>query len=1020
MSDGLRESQINRWALSPTQTGMWRAGEIDPARAVFRGGEYIEIHGPVNRILFEAALQQAVREADTLHVRFGVDDGEPWQTAGATPAWSMDFVDVSSEPEPRAVAERAMRQELSASLDLHKDRLFGHMLFRVTADRYFWFHHQHHLVMDGASTTLIVRRVAELYTALVEDRLLDETPFGSVQDLLEEDVAYRRLSQYADDGRYWRERCAGNPTPTQLSSHAGAGPAEPLRHTGYLSPHATEAVRAALTRTGARLSRLAIAAMAGYVHRLTDNRDVVLSMAVTARTTPLARTTPGMRTNVLPLRLDLRPGMTGAELLANTTDGIRELPAHQRYWGDQLSQELGRPVGFGPSVNVWPFNYDLTFGGFRTTTYSMSMRHVEDLLLSVYDRSDGNPLRIDLDGNTSRHSPEEVRTHHDHFLVFLERLAASIATDDGPIGGLDLLGPTRRSQVLEQWNDTARDLPTARLAHLFEARAHQAPDAIAVRCGASTVTYRELNERANRLADRLIARGIGPEQVVALALPCSPALIVAMLATLKAGAAYLAVDPEYPAGRVAFILDDARPVCLLTTVEIRDTLPDHAIPELVLDLAHAPDDRDGHPVPDPTDADRTHAASLLNAAYVIYTAGSTSVPKAVVVTHAGVPSLASLREQLRMDEASEVLQFLSPSFDGMFWEVFITLLAGATVSMAPAGRELVGPALGELVREQGITHVALPPSMLAELPADSLPTDITLVVASEACPPELVQRWSKGRRMLNSYGPSEMTVCATLSDPLRGRVVPPIGKPIANAKVFVLDVALQPVPQGTVGELHLSGPGLARGYLQRPDMTAGRFVANPFGKPGTRMYRTADLARWRHEGDLEFVGRADRQVKLRGFRVELDEVEAVITGLDAVAQAAVVVHTAPSGHEHLVAYVVPAPGAVVDAGQVRAAIADALPSYMVPSEIVTMDALPRTPNGKLDRDVLSARHRGACRTPGWRPTMAARQRCAVCSPRCSAHPRSASGVHSEQDVRRRRRRGRGCAGCGAARRPCEG
>ncbi|MFB6809233.1 amino acid adenylation domain-containing protein [Streptomyces sp. NPDC056387] len=933
---------------------MWRAWEIDPERAVFRGGEYIEIHGPVDRILFEAALQQAVTEADTLHVRFGVDNGEPWQTVGGAPAWSIDFVDVSSEPEPRAAAERMMRQELSVSLNLYKDRLFGHMLFRVAADRYFWFHHQHHLVMDGASTTMIVRRVAELYTALVEDRSPNETPFGSVRELFEEDAAYRRSSQYADDGRYWRERFADNPTPTQLSSHAGSGPAEPLRHTGYLSPHATEAVRAALSRTSARLSRLAIAAMAGYVHRLTGNRDVVLSMAVTARTTPLARTTPGMRTNVLPLRLDLRPGMSGAELLANTADGIRELLAHQRYWGDQLSQDLGRPVGFGPSVNVWPFNYDLTFGGFRTTTHNMSMRHVEDLLLSVYDRSDGNPLRIDLDGNTARHSPDELRTHHDHFLVFLEHLAASIATGDGPIGGLDLLGPTRRRQVLEQWNDTARDVPTAHLADLFEARAHQAPDAIAVRHGASTVTYRELNERANRLAHRLIARGIGPEQVVALALPRSPGLLVAMLATLKAGAAYLAVDPEYPAGRVAFILDDARPVCLLTTEEIRSTLPGHAIAELVLDPVDAPDDRDGHPVTDPTDADRTNAVSPLNTAYVIYTSGSTGVPKAVTVTHTGVPSLASLREQLRMDETSKVLQFLSPSFDGMFWEVFITLLAGATVSMAPTGRELVGPALGELVREQGITHLALPPSMLAELPADSLPTGITLVVASEACPPELVQRWSKDRLMLNSYGPSEMTVCATLSDPLRGRAVPPIGKPIANAQVFVLDAALQPVPVGTVGELYLSGPGLARGYLRRPGTTAGRFVANPFGKPGTRIYRTGDLARWRHDGELEFVGRVDRQVKLRGFRVELDEVETVITRLDAVAQAAVVVHTAPSGHEHLVAYVVPAPGAVVDAGQVRASVADALPSYMVPSGVMMMHALPRTPNGKLDRDALPA------------------------------------------------------------------
>ncbi|MDX3225296.1 amino acid adenylation domain-containing protein [Streptomyces sp. ME19-01-6] len=952
--------------MSPTQTGMWRAWEIDPDRSVFRGGEYLEIHGPVDPDLFEAALQQAVREADTLHVRFGVDDGEPWQAIGAAPTWSMEFVDVSGESEPRAAAEKLMRRELSVALDLFRDPLFGHVLVRVADDRYFWFHHAHHLVMDGAAAILIVHRVAELYTALVAGRPFSESPFGSVRALFDEDVTYRGSTQYTEDARYWRARFADNPRPAGLSTRTAAGPARPLRHIGHLSPRAGRAVRAALDKTGARLSRLAIAAMAAYVHRLTGAPDVILSMAVTGRTTPAARATPAMRTNVLPLRLTVRPGMRAGELLAHTADSVRELLAHQRYWGEEVGRELGRPVGFGPSVNVWPFNSGPTFGGFRTTRHNMSIRHVEDLLLSVYDGSDGNPLRIDLDGNAAQYDPEELRGHHSHFLVFLENLAISLAGGDSPVGGIDLLGPARRHQVLDRWNDSARDVPADHLAALFEARARKTPDAIAVRHSTSTLTYGELNERANRLAHRLIARGIGPEQVVALALHRSPELIVAMLATLKAGAAYLPVDPQYPAQRVAFILDDARPACLLTTEEIRPELPGHRIPELLLGATDVPADGAHHPTTDPTDADRARPLSPQNLAYVIYTSGSTGTPKAVMVTHVGVPSLASLRQQLSMDSTSQVLQFLSPSFDGMFWEVFITLLAGATVSMAPPGRELAGSRLGELVRERGITHVALPPSMLAELPAGSLPPATTLVVAGEACPPELVQRWSSDRLMLNSYGPSEMTVCATLSDPLHGRITPPIGKPIANARVYVLDAALQPVPPGASGELYLAGPGTARGYLGRPGMTADRFLADPFGDPGARMYRTGDLARWRQDGHLEFAGRADRQVKLRGFRIELDEIETAIARLDTIAQAAVAVRTAPSGLERLVAYAVPAPGAVAEPDAVRRAVADALPAYMVPSEVMTLDALPRTPNGKLDRDALPApepKRAPASRTP---------------------------------------------------------
>lgn len=500
------------------------------------------------------------------------------------------------------------------------------------------------------------------------------------------------------------------------------------------------------------------------------------------------------------------------------------------------------------------------------------------------------------------------------------------------------------------------DLPTlpagATLPALFAAQVARSPAAIALEFEGERLSYAQLDARADQIAARLRAAGVGRESIVALALPRSLDLPAAMLGIMKTGAAFLPLDPDYPAARLACMLADAQPVCMLTSTALDQRLP-QGVQRLLLDA----------PQPDPVpaaEAGRTDAAPAAGplrdgAAYLIYTSGSTGQPKGVLVTHAGIAGLASAQiERFAIGADARVLQFASSSFDAAVSELCIALLAGACLVLAPAGRLLPGDALVALINQAGVTHATLPPSALAAMPAQALPTLRTLIVAGEPCPPHLVEQWSAGRRMINAYGPTESTVCATMSEPLSGPVVPALGLPLPGLRVQLLDDALLPVADGAAGELYIAGAGLARGYLGRPDLTAERFLPDPAGPPGARMYRSGDLARRHADGRLDFLGRADHQIKLRGFRIEPGEVESVLMTQPGVAAVAVVAREDRPGEPLLVGYLVGAPGAVLDLGALRQSLALQLPDYMVPAALLQLDALPLTPNGKLDRQTLPA------------------------------------------------------------------
>ncbi|MEU2172570.1 amino acid adenylation domain-containing protein, partial [Micromonospora chersina] len=523
---------------------------------------------------------------------------------------------------------------------------------------------------------------------------------------------------------------------------------------------------------------------------------------------------------------------------------------------------------------------------------------------------------------------------------------------DLPINRTDALTPTERGFVTGRWNDTDRDVPALPLPGLFAAQVARTPHATAITYGDQSLTYTELDARSNQLARHLITLGAAPERLVAVALPRSIDMITAVLAVLKTGAAYLPIDPTYPTDRITYMLTDATPVTTITNHHTATNLPHHDHQVLLDDpnVTAAIDRLDDGAV---HDRDRLAPLRLAHPAYTIYTSGSTGRPKGVVVSHEGLGNLgAFLADTLGVGPGSRMAQLISLSFDMCLCEIVTALTAGATLVLPEPG-PLAGEVLADVLRELRVTHAVISPSALAGARPEQLPELECLVVGGEACPPELAAAWAKNRRMFNAYGPTEATVCTTISGPLSGQDTPLIGGPNWNVRAYVLDDRLDVMPPGVAGELYLAGTGLARGYLGRAGLTSQRFVACPFGS-GERMYRTGDLARWRPNGELEYLGRVDDQVKIRGFRIELGEIEAVLAAQPGVDRAVVIVREDRPGDRRLVGYIIPEPGRDLNPADIRAACGQALPGYMVPAAIVTIDALPLSVNGKLDRRALPA------------------------------------------------------------------
>ncbi|MEC1256308.1 non-ribosomal peptide synthetase DhbF [Bacillus subtilis] len=943
-----------QYSLTGAQTGIWFAQQLDPDNPIYNTAEYIEINGPINIALFEEALRHVIKEAESLHVRFGENINGPWQMINPSPDVQLHVIDVSSEPDPEKTALNWMKADLAKPVDLGYDPLFNEALFIAGPDRFFWYQRIHHIAIDGFGFSLIAQRVASTYTALIKGQTAKGRSFGSLQAILEEDTDYRGSEQYEKDRQFWLDRFADAPEVVSLADRAPRTSNSFLRHTAYLPPSDVNALKEAARYFSGSWHEVMIAVSAVYVHRMTGSEDVVLGLPMMGRIGSASLNVPAMVMNLLPLRLTVSSSMSFSELIQQISREIRSIRRHHKYRHEELRRDL-KLIGenhrlFGPQINLMPFDYGLDFAGARGTTHNLSAGPVDDLSINVYDRTDGSGLRIDVDANPEVYSESDIKLHQQRILQLLQTASAG---EDMLIGQMELLLPEEKEKVISKWNETAKSEKLVSLQDMFEKQAVLTPERIALMCDDIQVNYRKLNEEANRLARLLIEKGIGPEQFVALALPRSPEMVASMLGVLKTGAAYLPLDPEFPADRISYMLEDAKPSCIITTEEIAASLPDNlAVPELVLDQAVAQEIIKRYSPENPD-----VSVSLDHPAYIIYTSGSTGRPKGVIVTQKSLSNfLLSMKEAFSLGEEDRLLAVTTVAFDISALELYLPLISGAQIVIARKETIREPHALAQMIENFDINIMQATPTLWHAL-VTSEPEKLRglrVLVGGEALPSGLLQALQDLHcSVTNLYGPTETTIwsaAAFLEEGLKG--VPPIGKPIWNTQVYVLDNGLQPVPPGVVGELYIAGTGLARGYFHRPDLTAERFVADPYGPPGTRMYRTGDQARWRTDGSLDYIGRADHQIKIRGFRIELGEIDAVLANHPHIEQAAVVVREDQPGDKRLAAYVVA--DAAIDTAELRRYMGASLPDYMVPSAFVEMDELPLTPNGKLDRKALPA------------------------------------------------------------------
>ncbi|WP_330330499.1 amino acid adenylation domain-containing protein [Streptomyces sp. NBC_00536] len=932
--------------LSPLQEGLlFHALYDESGDDVYTVQVVLDLGGELDAATLRTTAQALLDRHAVLRVGFlHPKQSKPVQVVARQVELPWAESDLSGLGEEARGEELARLQAAETALpfDLTRPPLIRYRLVRLTDDAYRLLITFHHLLLDGWSTSVLLGELFQVYANGGDASVLAPvTPFRS-------HLAHLARQDHAASEDAWRRALAGLDAPTRLV------PSDPAREVVHpeqlvmeLSIEATEALSARLRSNDLTFSSAVHGAWALLLSVLTGRDDVVFGTVVSGRApeVPGIERMVGMLINTLPVRVRTGSADSLRTVLAGLQREHLEMAPHQNTGMRDILRLSGHPELFDTYVAFENFPFDLQ--GLRDLAGNLTIDGFDVLdanhypLCLIAHVHEGR-LRLLLNYRPDLFGTEEVEVIGGRLVRILETLTEDL---DSTVAGLDLISDGERAQLAAA--PAAAAVAPATFPELFAAQAARTPGAVAVESAGLSLTYAELDARTDELAARLTARGVGHEQVVALVLGRSVESVVGSLAVMKAGAAYLPVDPDYPAERIAFMFDDARPVAVLTASAYASVLPPARDLQVVL--------LDGAPERAAAPARAAGPVSPASPAYLIYTSGSTGVPKGVLVTHAGLAAFAATeRDRFAVDGTSRVLQFSSPSFDASVLELCMALTSGAAL-VVPEPGPLAGEPLAELIAARGVTHALIPPAALASVPAVDLPGFTCLIVGGDATSADLVARWAPGRRMVNAYGPTESTVAVSMSTPLEpGATAPPIGAPVLDTRAYVLDRALRLVPQGAAGELYVAGPGLARGYLRRAALTSERFVANPYGVPGERMYRTGDLVRLREDGQFEFVGRADDQVKVRGFRIELGEIEAALVRHDSVDRAAVIVHEAQPGVKQLVAYAVPAAGGSVDAGVLRAHVAELLPEYMVPAVVIALDALPLMVNGKLDRKALPA------------------------------------------------------------------
>ena len=945
--------------LSFSQQRLWFLQQLEPANPFYNQSFAIQLLGDLDVASFEQSLNMIVQRHESLRTTFKVINGQAVQIIAPELKVGLSLINLKelSDVEKKAELQRLATEQYRSPFDLAQGPLIRWMLLKLRAQDYVLLITMHHIVIDGWSLiSVFMRELFALYQGFSTEKavVLPELPiqYADFAVWQRQQLQGEKLESQLS---YWKQQLSNAPPLLQLptdrlrpSTQTYRGAKQSFR----LSKRLNEALKAVAFKAESTLFMVLLAAFEVLLYRYSGQKDIIVGSAVANRNQAEVEGLIGCFVNPLVLRTDISGDPTFEELLDRVRKVMIGAFDNQDLPFEKLVEELqpARDANYNPLFQI-SFDFQNTpkekfeLPGLTLTPLELEhTRALFDLHLDIKGTASG--LECFWEYSVDLFDAVRIRRMSGHFQTLLEAIASN---PKQRVNQLPILTETEQYQLLEEWTQTRTDYPRdVCIQHLFEAQVAKTPDAVAVVFAEQQLTYRELSQRANQLARYLNTLGVRPEILVGICVERSLEMVIGVLGILKAGGAYVPLDPAYPQERLGYILADSQIAVLLTTQKLRNNLPEHQayVVELDTDREQLCQESKTTPVIE---------VQSENLAYAIYTSGSTGKPKGVLVTHRGLCNLAKEQAQrFEVKQSSRILQFASLSFDASIWEIVMALASGASLCLGTSASLLPGQALMHLLRDQEITHVTLPPTALAVMPTEPLPALRTIVVAGEACSAELVAKWSQNRRFFNAYGPTESTVCATVYECTDTSQPPPIGYPIANSQIYLLDAEGQPVPIGVPGELHIGGVGLARGYLNRPELTAQKFIPNAFSQePGNRLYKTGDLCCYLPNGTLKFLRRIDYQVKIRGFRIELEDIESALLQHPTVSKVVVLVREDYANDKRIVAYLTfKQQQAAATINQLRSFLEEKLPSYMMPSAFVVLDTIPLTPNGKVDRRIL--------------------------------------------------------------------
>lgn len=935
--------------LTRTQLALWLGQKLNPDTPLYHTVLGLIIPTRIDPAAFVAAFRKLVECSDALRTVVTLDGGVPRQRALDRVEFDVDLIDFSAEPDPHASYCAWSDERCHNTFDFQKC-LFDCALVKLADDKYVWYFCQHHIICDMFAYIIAIHYMSMLYEKALDGSLDAVEPFPQFAAYIEEEMANRGALGDAAQRVYWEDRLAREPDPISFYGKpvprlVGTVHRENVDLGEKLSRQIRElaAEMTATVKSGhAAQFNIFAAILFAYLNRVCEVERPSLGMPFHNRRSDVRKQTIGVFMSVLPLTIDIDDTDTLMTLIAKTGAEASSNLRNSPYFIHNLMHTQANDVLVNGLFAPFP-----TFAGVPCEIHWPMFRNVLDpVVLNFYENpATGNFGNVFFFNTAIFDAEMRQLLMHDY-----DRMAhALLDNPNTPIHEIDLLSDDEQRRLLVEWSGSDAPFPEKQTIHqLFELQVERTPDAVAVAFEGRTLTYRELNARANQLADHLKEIGVAREVLVGLCVERSPEMIAGLLGILKAGGAYVPLDPAYPSDRISFMLEDSNVHYVVTTERQRNTLPVNGAKVVSLD-------NDAQLLAARTSENPVNGVAAENLAYVIYTSGSTGKPKGTMLEHRGVCNLISHKARvLQVGPGSRVLQFCSLNFDPSVCEIFVTLCSGGTLYLLPEEKIKAPEEIVRLMKRERINAAMMTPSLLRALPNEELPDLKTIESGGEVCSAELAARWGRGRKMFNAYGPTETTVCVSEALCDAGETEdPPIGRPIPNTRLYVLDERMRPVPPGVPGELYIGGVGVGRGYLNRPDLTAERFVRNPFnGNGGDRLYRSGDRVRFRADGNIEFLGRMDQQVKIRGHRVELGEIESVLMQFPEVRECVVDVREDAVGEPKLVAYVVPRLAGQQFDGELKGFLRLLLPEYMLPAAYVTLDKLPLNANGKIDRAAL--------------------------------------------------------------------